>query len=248
MLNISLRQLLEAGCHFGHQVARWNPKARVFIYSSRENIHIIDLVKTKAGLEAAYNFLKEQLSLGKTVVFVGTKRQAKEFIEEEAKRSSVFYISQRWVGGLITNWEEVKKNLDRIRNLENLIKNEEGIYKKAEVGKFQLELNKLLRLYQGIKDLKSIPDVLFVLDVHRELNCVLEANKVGVKVVGVVDTNSDPTLIDYVIPANDDAVGSIKLIVSLMADAVLEGKEIAEKQNAKEVKKTEKSAKSKTRK
>lgn len=243
MLDISLRDLLEAGCHFGHQVSRWNPKASVFIYSSREDIHIIDLVKTKKGLEEAYEYLKEQVALGKNVLFVGTKRQARSFVEEEAGRCGVFYIKERWVGGLLTNWEEVKKNLDKIRNLERLIKNEEGIYKKAEVVKFQIELNKLLRLYLGIRDLKNIPDVIFIVDVHKEKNVVKEANKMSVPIVGMVDTNSDPTTIDWVIPANDDAVGSIKMIVKLMADAVLEGKAIfAKKQNdvLKEMAKQEK--------
>ena len=240
MLNISLRDLLEAGCHFGHQVARWNPKARDFIYTAREEIHIIDLVKTKKGLEDAFEFLKDSAREGKIIVFVGTKRQARTIIEEEAKRVGVFYFKERWVGGFLTNWDEVKRNLDKIRNLEKLIKNEESTYTKAEIGKFQLELKRLLRLYQGVKDIIGPPEVLFVLDVKKESNSVKEANKMGVKIVGVVDTNSDPSTVDFAIPANDDAVGSIKLVVKLMADAVEEGSMMAKKKKESEEKKLEK--------
>lgn len=236
MLNISLRELLEAGCHFGHQVTRWNPKAAEFIYTSREGVHIIDLVKTKDALERAIEFLKNAAANGKIIIFVGTKRQAKNILKEEAERAGVFYISERWVGGLITNWEEVKKNLDKIRNLEDNIKNVEGVYTKAEVVKFQQELTKLLKFYGGVRELKSLPDVLFILDVKREENAVKEANKTGVKIVGVVDTNSDPSVVDIAIPANDDAVGSIKIIIKLMADAVIAGKKSGEKKEVKDQK------------
>lgn len=239
MLNVSLRDLLEAGCHFGHQISRWNPKAAEFIYMARDNIHVIDLVKTKKNLEVAYEFLKNQVAEGKIVVFVGTKRQAKNILKEQAQRCGVFYISERWIGGLITNWEEVKKNLDKIRNLEEKIKNANGIFTKAEVGKFQFELNRLLKFYGGVRDLNNIPDVLFVLDVKKEENCVMEARKRNVITIGIVDTNSDPAMVDYFIPANDDAVGSIKFLVSLMADAVLEGKNLSQKTQAKVEKKIE---------
>ena len=233
MINISLRELLEAGCHFGHQVTRWNPKAAEFIYTSREDVHIIDLVKTKAALEKAYEFLKDQAANGKVIIFVGTKRQAKNILKEEAQRAGVFYISERWIGGLITNWPEVKKNLDKIRTLEDNIKNIEGIYTKAEVVKFQQTVTKLLKFYGGVRELRSLPDALFVLDVKREDNVVREAKISGVKIIGVVDTNSDPNVVDIAIPANDDAVGSIKIIVKLMADAVIEGKKAGEKKESK---------------
>lgn len=241
MLNISLRELLEAGCHFGHQVSRWNPKAGEFIYQARDGIHIIDLAKTKKGLEEAYEFLKNKVAEGKVVIFVGTKRQGKVILKEEAERCGVFYISERWVGGLLTNWEEVKKNLDKIRKLEENIKNEEGVYKKAEVGKFQLKLERLLKFYGGIRELKRPPEVLFVLDIKKEDNSVREARKIGVATIGIVDTNSDPAMVDFPVPANDDAVGSIKKLVSIMADAVLEGKSIVEKNAAKQIKQQEKS-------
>ena len=236
MRNVSLRELLEAGCHFGHQVARWNPKAGEFIYGAREGIHIIDLVKTKQALEKAVEFLKQQAASGKTIIFVGTKRQAKVYLKEEAQRCQVFYISERWIGGLITNWDEVKKNLDRIRKLEEDIKNVEGVYTKAEVMKKQVKLQRLLKFYGGIKDLKTPPDVLFVVDVKREQNAVREALKVGTPVVAVVDTNSDPNSVTIPVPANDDAAGSLKLIISVIADAVLEGKEMKDKKE-EEVKK-----------
>lgn len=233
MINISLRELLEAGCHFGHQVTRWNPKAGEFIYTSREGVHIIDLVKTKAALEKAIEFLKNAAANGKVIIFVGTKRQAKSIIKEEAERSGVFYISERWIGGLITNWEEVKKNLDKIRTFEDNIKNIEGIYTKAEVVKFQQAVTKLLKFYAGVRELKAVPDVLFIMDVKREENAVREAIIAGVSAIGVVDTNSDPNVVNIAIPANDDAVGSIKIIVKLMADAVIEGKKMGEKEEVK---------------
>lgn len=240
MLNVSLRDLLEAGCHFGHQVSRWNPKARDFIYMARDNIHVIDLVKTKAGLESAYEFLKNQAAEGKTIVFVGTKRQAKNILKEQAQRCGVYYICERWIGGLITNWEEVKKNLDKIKNLELMIKNENNIFTKAEVNKFQFELNRLLKFYEGIRNLTNVPQVVFILDVKKEDNCVREARKRNVPSIGIVDTNSDPASVDYCIPANDDAVGSIRFLLTIMADAVLEGKSVFEKKKVKEEARIEK--------
>lgn len=245
MRNISLRELLEAGCHFGHQVSRWNPKAAEFIYGAREGIHIIDLVKTKKALDEAGEFLKNQAALGKSIIFVGTKRQAKTFLKEEALRCNVFYMSERWIGGLITNWEEVKKNLSRIRKLEEEIKNVEGIFTKAEVVKKQVKLQRLLKFYGGIKDLQNPPDVLFVVDVKREQNAVHEGQKTQTPVVAIVDTNSDPSWVTFAIPANDDAAGSLKLIIGAVADAVLEGKEILEKKIAEKKKVEEKEEKKK---
>lgn len=234
MKNISLTELLEAGCHFGHQVSRWNPHAREFIYTQRDGIHVIDLAKTKQGLEQAAQFLLNLSSLGGTIIFVGTKRQAKGIVEEEAKRAGVFYVASRWIGGLITNWEEVKKNLDKMTSLEEKIKNSENIYTKAEIVKFQRELNKLLVFYGGVRGLTELPKAVVVVDIKKEDNCVKEARKREVSVVGLVDTNSDPTQVDYAIPANDDATGSIKLIINFLAEAILEGKKKGE--DKKEVK------------
>jgi len=236
MRDIVLSQLLEAGCHFGHQVSRWNPKAKEFIYAERDGVHVIDLVKTKKGLEEAARFLINTASAGGSIIFIGTKRQAKGIVEEEAKRAGVFYVTTRWIGGLITNWEEVKKNLDKITNLEDKIKNVDGIYTKAEVGKFQRIVNKLLTFYGGVRGLLEVPKAVVVVDIRKEDNCVREANIRGVPVVGLVDTNSDPTSIPYAIPANDDATGSIKLLVSYLADAVLEGKKVLGDKKEKEEK------------
>ena len=246
--DISLRALLEAGCHFGHQVSRWNPKANEFIYGSREGIHIIDLVKTKKALENAYKFLVDQAGQNKTIIFVGTKRQARSLIKEESTRIGTYYISERWIGGLLTNWDEVIKNLEKIRKLEERIANVEGIYKKAEVGKFKFQLARLLKFYEGIRELKTTPDVLVVVDVKKEDNAVREAKRTGVKVVGMVDTNSDPIMADIAIPANDDAVGSLKLIINYLAEAVLEGKNLAQKNRAEVQAKLEKEAKKKEKK
>lgn len=243
MKDITLRELLEAGCHFGHQVSRWNPKASVFIFGSREGIHIIDLVKTKKALTDGMEFLKNQSSLGKSIVFVGTKRQAKGFLKQEAKRAGVFYISERWIGGLMTNWDEVKKNLDKIRRLETEIQNTEGIFTKSEVMKKSVKLQRLLKFYDGIKDLKAIPDVLFVVDVKREANAINEAKKTNTPVVAIVDTNSDPDKATISIPANDDASGSLKLLISAVADAVLEGKEQKAKKDEEMQEKTERKVK-----
>lgn len=243
MKNITLAELLEAGCHFGHQVSRWNPKAKEFIYGERDGVHVIDLVKTKKALEEAADFIKTTASQGGSIIFVGTKRQAKAIVEEQAKRAGVFYVCQRWIGGLITNWEEVKKNLDKIDSLEEKIKNAEGIYTKAEVNKFQSEVKKLLLFYAGVRGLKELPKAVVVVDIRREDNCIREANKRCVPVVGLVDTNSDPTSIPYAIPANDDATGSIKLIMSYLADAVIEGKKVLGDKKEKEAEKIEKEEK-----
>lgn len=241
MQPISLTQLLEAGCHFGHKADRWHPKANSFIYQKRDGIHVIDLAKTKAGLEAAAEFVKNTAADGKTVVFIGTKRQAATIIRQEAGRVGAPFMTQRWVGGLLTNWPEIHKNLEKVRRMTE--EQETGAWNKFpkhERVKLAHYLTKLNYLYDGVVQLKTPPDALFVVDVKKEQVAILEARKMGVPVIGVVDTNSDPDMVDYVIPSNDDAVGAITLIVKYMADAYQEGREVFTRENEKAAKEAEK--------
>ncbi|KKP81200.1 MAG: 30S ribosomal protein S2 [Candidatus Levybacteria bacterium GW2011_GWB1_35_5] len=236
MREIILEELLEAGCHFGHQVTRSNPKARDYIFEARDNIHIIDLGKTKAGLEEAGRFIFNLAAKNGSLIVVGTKRQAQGIVEEEVKKAKqqvflgkteneIFFVTQRWVGGTLTNFSEVVKNFKKLKDLlEKLASEEErSKYTKKEVGLWEKERQKLASLYGGIADLKKIPDAVFVIDSHLETLAIDEAGKMGVATVAIVDTNADPFVIDYPIPANDDAVGSIKLIVSHILSAFAEG-------------------------
>lgn len=234
MREISLKELLEAGCHFGHQVPRWNPRASPFIYTARDNVHIIDLAKTKEGLEQAAEFVKTLAAEGKTIIFVGTKRQARGIVEEEAKRAGAFYLVVRWLGGLLTNWEQIKKNLERLVKMraEKKAGGWQEFTKKEQQLK-EKELAKLEKLYGGIADLAELPQALFLVDIRKEEAAVKEAIKTGVTTVAIVDTNANPDLIDYPIPANDDAVGSIRLIVSYIAQAFEEGRKLFEKKEEK---------------
>ncbi len=226
MESISLKTLLEAGCHFGHKSERWHPKAAQFIYQERDGIHIIDLAKTKTGLENAGQFLKQLAKDGKTALFVGTKRQALTIIREECASSDVPHIRQSWIGGFLTNWDQVHKNLEKIRKLTDEEKTDAWkIYPKHERVKLSRYLHKLLNLYGGVIKLMEKPDVLIVVDVKREDVAVREALRTGIPVVGIVDTNSDPAHIDHVIPANDDAVGSIRLLIHYLTQAYKEGME-----------------------
>lgn len=230
MEDISLQSLLEAGCHFGHKAERWHPKAAEFIYTKKDGIHIIDLAKTKTGLDGATTFVKELIQNGGELLFVATKRQAMGVVKEEAGRVGAPYLVERWIGGFLTNWEEVKKNIDKIINLEN--DRAAGGWKKMpkhEQGKLGRYIERLKVFYGGVLTVKKKPNALFVVDVRREHAAVREAARVGIPVVAIVDTNSDPTGIDYVIPANDDAVGSIQLIANAIASAYREGKEVKEK-------------------
>ena len=232
MKEITLEQLLEAGCHFGHQVTRQNPKARDYIYESRDNIHIIDLVKTKEELETAAAFIKEVAQKGGTLILVGTKRQAKAVVEAQVKRvreagaSEIFTVTNRWIGGILTNFSEVAKNYKKLEEIGKNLESEEikAGYTKKEIGGWVREKAKLESFYGGIADMKTLPQVLFVIDTHMEDIAVQEAVKMHIPVVGIVDTNADPTLVDYPIPANDDAVGSIELITAYIMDAWIEGK------------------------
>lgn len=245
MREVTLEELLEAGCHFGHQVNRRNPKADVFIFEARSNIHIIDLEKTREGLIAAGKYLKDLSSKDGYVVLVGTKRQAKEIVREEVERArkasaaGIFYVTSRWVGGTLTNFSEVSKNFKRLSELNEFIQNPKQEYTKREIVLFTRERDKLANLYEGIKNMDRIPDALVIIGTQLETTAVREAIKNHVTTVGIVDTNADPTIIDYPIPANDDAVGSIKLLTSYLVDAWIEGQKTAEKKNKAKSNKTQ---------
>lgn len=233
MSDITLQALLEAGCHFGHKAERWNPKASEFIYSEKDGIHIIDLAKTKAGLEAAANFVKEVAARGGTVLFVATKRQASGIVKELAEACGAPYLVARWIGGFLTNWDEVHKNIQKIIRLTDEQKT--GVWKKFpkhEQSKLTRYVSRLKIFYGGVLTLSSPPDALFIVDIRKEVAAVREAQRRGIPILGVVDTNSDPTGIDYVIPANDDAVGSIQIIAKTIADAYKEGREKLGKKDA----------------
>ncbi|MBI2442688.1 MAG: 30S ribosomal protein S2 [Candidatus Levybacteria bacterium] len=249
MKNISLEELLEAGCHFGHQVTRQNPKARDYIFESRDNIHIIDLEKTKEGLEEAAAFVKTvAFKDASTMVILGAKRQAQDIVKSEAQRAKsdgtegIYTVTNRWIGGTFTNFAEVAKNFKRLEEIDKLFANEyeKEKFTKKELLLMEREKQKLMQFYSGIMGMVKIPDVLFIIDTHLEYLAVREAIAMGVKVVGITDTNADPTIIDYAIPANDDAVGSIMLITSYIVDAWIEGK----KQLAKSLAQSAETAKS----
>jgi len=238
MREITLEELLEAGCHFGHQVTRSNPKARDFIFEARDGIHIIDLAKTKEGLEEAANFIKDLASKNGVLIVVGTKRQAQAIVKEEVERArsaegqanDIFYITNRWVGGLLTNFQEVSKNFKKYADFVTDLQDDEvkARYTKKEVGGWEKAKNKLENLYGGVAKITKKPDALFIIDSHLEDLAVREALATHIPTVGLVDTNADPAVIDYPIPANDDAIGSIKLIVSYIIDAWVEGRTLAE--------------------
>lgn len=239
MTKVSLKELLEAGVHFGHQSRRWNPKMRPFIYTEREGIHVIDLTQTSARLDVAYDYVKDLVASGGEIIFVGTKRQAQETVMAEAKRVGAMYIAERWLGGLLTNFESVHKNIKRLNELrEKRDKGELSEFTKKEQLLIDREIAKMERVIGGIDRLQKIPEAIFVIDAKKEDNAVREARKTGVKVVALADTNVDPTMIDYPIPANDDAMRAIELLTRVMADAYAEGKELYGKRLAKEEKKS----------
>lgn len=225
----SMLELLEAGVHFGHQTQRWNPKMKKYIYGERNGIYIINLQQTTEMLDKAYEMAKQIASQGKNVVFVGTKKQAAEVVQQEAERCKSFYINKRWLGGTLTNFETIRTRIKKLNELEEL--RDSGHFDrlpKKEVAMMSKQIAKLNKSLGGIKKMRGMPDLLFVIDQKRELLAIKEANKVGIPVIGLVDTNSDPDNINYVIPGNDDAIRSVKLIVGKIADAVLEGKTIRE--------------------
>lgn len=222
---VSMKQLLECGVHFGHQTRRWNPKMKPYIFTERNGVYIIDLQKTVKGLEKAYDFVRDVASKGEHIMFVGTKRQAQDTIKEEAIRSGMFYINQRWLGGLMTNFQTLRKRVQRMIELQRIDAEDAwGDYTKKEISLFRKEKAKLEKYLGGIRDMKSLPAALFVIDSRREDIAVMEAHKLGIPVISIVDTNCDPDNIDFPIPGNDDAIRAIRLITGLMADAVIEGR------------------------
>ena len=226
MAIISMKQLLEAGVHFGHQTRRWNPKMAKYIFTERNGIYIIDLQKTVKKVDEAYNFVRETAKNGGSILFVGTKKQAQEAMREEATRCNQFYVNERWLGGMLTNFKTIQKRIARLRQLEKM--EEDGTFDvlpKKEVLGLRHEMEKLNKNLGGIKDMKKLPAALFIVDPRKEHIAVLEARKLHIPIVATVDTNCDPDEIDYVIPANDDAIRAVRLLSSKMADAVLEGRQ-----------------------
>ena len=222
---ISMKQLLEAGCHFGHQTRKWNPKMKKYIFTDRNDIHILNLEDTSKKVDEAYVFVKEKVLAGANVLFIGTKKQASETVKQEAERSNMFYINSRWLGGTLTNFTTIRKRIDRMNKLNNMeTLGDFDLLPKKEVIKLKAERDKLAANLIGIKDMTSLPGLIILVDPHTEHIAVKEAKRLGIPTVGIVDTNSDPDDVDVCIPANDDAIGSVKLIISALTDAILEAK------------------------
>ena len=233
MAVVSMKQLLEAGVHFGHQTRRWNPKMAPYIYTERNGIYIIDLQKTVKKLEEAYNFVRDTSSNGGNILFVGTKKQAQDAIKEEAARCGGYYVNARWLGGMLTNFRTMRTRIDRLAQLRKM--EEDGTFAmlpKKEVIKHQAEIEKLEKYLGGVKEMKKLPAALFIVDPRKERNAIAEARKLNIPIVAIVDTNCDPDEIDYVIPGNDDAIRAIRLIASTMANAVQEGRQGADAEEA----------------
>ena len=226
MAVVAMKQLLEAGVHFGHQTRRWDPRMAEYIFQARNGIHIIDLQKTSKKLDEAYSFVKEQAEEGKTVLFVGTKKQAQECVKEAAEKSGMYYVDQRWLGGMLTNFKTIRTRVERLKELERM--EEDGTFDvlpKKEVIGLKKEMEKLERNLGGIKEMEELPGVLFVVDPKKERTAILEAKKLNIPVVGLVDTNCNPEDVDYAIPGNDDAIRAVKLIADVMANAIIEGRQ-----------------------
>ena len=223
---IQMKQLLEAGVHFGHQTRRWNPKMAEYIFTERNGIYIIDLQKTAKKIEEAYFFVRDIVADGGTILFVGTKKQAQDAIREEAERTGMYFVNARWLGGMLTNFKTIKRRIDRLYQLKKM--NEDGtmeLLPKKEVLKLNLEEERLEKYLGGIKEMKDIPSAMFVVDPRKERNAIAEAHKLGIPVIAIVDTNCDPEEADYPIPGNDDAIRAVKLIVSTIGNAIIEGKQ-----------------------
>ena len=226
MAVISMKQLLEAGVHFGHQTRRWNPKMAKYIFTERNGIYIIDLQKTVKKLDEAYNFVRDIAAEGGSVLFVGTKKQAQDSVREEAQRCGMHYVNARWLGGMLTNFRTIRRRIDRMAQINKM--REDGTFEmlpKKEVAKLELELEKLEKFLGGVKEMEQLPKAMFIVDPRKERIAVSEARKLNIPIVAIVDTNCDPDEIDYVIPGNDDAIRAVKLIAGAMADAVLEGRQ-----------------------
>ena len=229
MAVVSMKQLLEAGVHFGHQTRRWNPKMAPYIYTERNGIYIIDLQKTVKKLEEAYMFVRDTAAAGETVLFVGTKKQAQDAIREEAERVGMFYVNARWLGGMLTNFKTMRRRVDRLNQLKKM--SEDGTFDllpKKEVIKLHGEIEKLQKYLGGVVEMRKLPGALFIVDPRKEKNAISEARKLGIPIVAIVDTNCDPDEVDYVIPGNDDAILAIKLISQTMANAIVEGRQGSE--------------------
>ena len=223
---VAMKQLLEAGVHFGHQTRRWDPRMAEYIFQARNGIHIIDLQKASKKIDEAYEFIKEQVEEGKTVLFVGTKKQAQECMKEAAIKSGMYYVDQRWLGGMLTNFDTIQKRIQRLKDLEKM--EQDGTFDvlpKKEVILLKKEMGKLEKNLGGIKDMDKLPGVIFLVDPKKERIAILEAKKLGIPVVGIVDTNCNPQDLDYPIPGNDDAIRAVKLIADVMANAIIEGKQ-----------------------
>ena len=232
---ISMKQLLEAGVHFGHQTRRWNPKMAKYIFTERNGIYIIDLQKTVKKVEEAYKFTKEVAETGKPILFVGTKKQAQDAIKDEAERCGMYFVNERWLGGMLTNHKTIKTRINKLRELETM--EEESVFNvlpKKEVKKLRAEKEKLEKYLGGIKDMPELPGAMFVVDPRKENIAIQEAHRLGIPVVGIVDTNCDPEQLDFAIPGNDDAIRAVKLITGAMATAVIEGRQGAEEEVAED--------------
>ena len=224
MAVVAMKQLLEAGVHFGHQTRRWEPKMAEYIFQARNGIHIIDLQKTSKKLDEAYKFMKEQAEEGKTFLFVGTKKQAQECIKDAAIKSNMYYVDQRWLGGMITNFKTIQASVKKLKDLEEMSQNGTfDVLPKKEVIELKKEMAKLENNLGGIKDMKELPGVMFVVDPKKERTAILEARKLNIPIVGLIDTNCNPEDVDYPIPGNDDAIRAVKLITDVMANAIIEG-------------------------
>ena len=226
MAVVAMKQLLEAGVHFGHQTRRWDPRMAEYIFQARNGIHIIDLQKTSKKLDEAYEFMKEQAEEGRTVLFIGTKKQAQDCVKEAAEKTGMYYVNQRWLGGTLTNFKTIRKRIERLTQLEQM--EQDGTFDvlpKKEVVLLRKEMDKLNKNLGGIKEMTEIPGVMFVVDPKKEHIAIQEARKLNIPVVGLVDTNCDPNDVDYVIPGNDDAIRAVKLITDVMANAIIEGKQ-----------------------
>ena len=233
---ISMKQLLEAGVHFGHQTRRWNPKMAPYIYTERNGIHIIDLQKSVGMVDAAYNAISEIVSAGGTVLFVGTKKQAQDAVKTEAERCGMYYVNERWLGGMLTNFKTIRSRVDRLKTIERM--SQDGTFEvlpKKEVIALKKEWEKLEKNLGGIKNMTRVPDAIFVVDPKKERICIQEAHSLGITLLGIADTNCDPEELDFVIPGNDDAIRAVKLIVAGMADAVIEANQGATGAQAAEV-------------
>ncbi|MGO9612902.1 MAG: 30S ribosomal protein S2 [Dissulfurispiraceae bacterium] len=235
---VTMKELLESGVHFGHQVKRWNPKMKKFIFGERNGIHIVDLQKTLKGIEDVYIFVRNVASVGASLLFVGTKKQAQDAIAEEAQRAGTFYVNNRWLGGMLTNFSTVRKSIERLKKIETM--KEDGTYNvltKKEVSQLEKEREKLEKNLSGIKEMRSLPGAVFIIDPKKERIAVQEARRLAIPIVAIVDTNCDPDEIDYVIPGNDDAIRAVKLISSKIANAILEGKGLLAKSAEEEMEK-----------